>query len=56
MEASMKRYVLLVALCFANACVQAKGVPYAVESFPKAQQLAKQDAARHVLVFYTSEN
>jgi hypothetical protein len=52
----MKRFILLIALCLASAGVQAKGVPNAVESFPKAQQLVKQDAARHVLVFYTSEN
>ena len=52
----MKRYLVLAALCLASAGVQAKGVSYAVESFPKAQQMAKQDAARHVLVFYSSEN
>ena len=52
----MKRYALLVALCLASAGVQAKGLPYAVESLQKAQQLSKQDASRHVLVFYTSEN
>ncbi len=52
----MRRYVLLAALCLASACVQAKGVPFAVESLQKAQQMAKQDTARHVLVFYSSEN
>jgi hypothetical protein len=52
----MKRFILLIALCLASAGVQAKGVPFAVESFQKAQQAVKQDASRHVLVFYTSEN
>ena len=51
----MTRYIVLAALCLASACVQAKGVPFAVESFQKAQQAVKQDASRHVLVFYTSE-
>ena len=52
----MKRIILLVALGLASLGVQAKGVPFAMESFQKAQQAVKQDASRHVLVFYTSEN
>ncbi len=52
----MKRIILLVALCLASLGVQAKGVPFAMESFQKAQQAVKRDASRHVLVFYTSEN
>ena len=52
----MKRFIFLIALCLASAGVQAKGVPFAMESFQKAQQAVKQDASRHVLVFYTSEN
>jgi len=52
----MKRFLLLAALCLASLGVQAKGVPFAMESFQKAQQVVKQDASRHVLVFYTSEN
>jgi hypothetical protein len=52
----MKRFIFLAALCLVNAGVQAKGVPFAMESFQKAQQAVKHDASRHVLVFYTSEN
>jgi hypothetical protein len=51
----MKRYALLLALCFVSALAQAKGVPFAVESFQKAQQIAKQASGKHVLVFYTHE-
>ena len=52
----MKRLLVLIALCLASAGVQAKGVPFAMDSFQKAQQAVKQDASRHVLVFYTSDN
>ena len=52
----MKRYALLIALCLAAAAANAKGLPYAVDSLQKAQQVAKQDAGKHVLVFYSSEN
>jgi hypothetical protein len=51
----MTRYALLIALCLASAMAQAKGVPFAVPSFEKAQQIAKQAGDRHVLVFYTHE-
>ena len=51
----MKRFLVLVALCLASVGVQAKGVPFAVKSLGEAQQAVKQDASRHVLVFYTSE-
>lgn len=51
----MKRYALLVALCLASAIAQAKGVPFAVESFEKAQATAQKATNRHVLVFYTHE-
>jgi hypothetical protein len=43
--------LLLAAL---SGGAQAYGLKYAVDSLPKAQALAKQDTARHVLVFYTS--
>ena len=52
----MKRYALLIALCLASAVANAKGLPYAVDSLQKAQQAAKQDSSKHVLVFYSSEN
>jgi hypothetical protein len=55
-EATMKRFVLLVAMLFAGAAAHAAGLPYAVESLEKAQALAQQDRTKHVLVFYTSEN
>ena len=52
----MKRVVFLIAALVLGAAAQAAGLPFAVESFQKAQALAKQDGAKHVLVFYTSEN
>lgn len=52
----MKRILLLIATVAFSAIAQAGGLPYAVESFSKAQAISKEDAARHVLVFYTSEN
>jgi hypothetical protein len=52
----MKRFVFLIATLVLSAVAHAAGLPFAVESFQKAQALAKQDSAKHVLVFYTSEN
>jgi len=51
----MKRLVLLLFMCCVTAYSHAKGVPFAVESFQKAQALAAQSGAKHTLVFYTSE-
>lgn len=52
----MKRWVVLLALCLVGTVAQAKGVPFAVGSLQQAQALAKQDASKHLLVFYTHEN
>jgi hypothetical protein len=52
----MKRFAILIALCCMSALAQAKGVPFAVESFGKAQELSKKDGTKHVLVFYTADN
>ena len=52
----MKRFVFVIAALILSAAAQAGGLPFAVESFQKAQSLAKQDSSKHVLVFYTSEN
>jgi len=51
----MKRLVLLLFMCCVTAYSHAKGVPFAVESFQKAQALTAQSGAKHTLVFYTSE-
>ncbi len=51
----MKRLALLVVMCCLSALAQAKGVPFAVESFGKAQELSK-SGSKHTLVFYTAEN
>ena len=51
----MKRLALLVVLCCISVLAQAKGVPFAVESFGKAQELSK-SSSKHALVFYTAEN
>ncbi len=52
----MKRLALLVAMFLASAWAQAAGLPFAVESLKKAKEVSAQDPAKHVLVFYTSEN
>ena len=52
----VRRCAVVIALFLAAAAAHAKGLPYALESLQKAQQIAKQDASKHVLVFYTSEN
>ena len=52
----MKRCIFLLAALALSAAAHAGGLPFAVESFQKAQALAKQDGAKHVLVFYTSDN
>jgi hypothetical protein len=51
----MKRLLLMAALSLMSAFAYAKGVPFAVESLQKAQQIAKKDSAKHLLIFYTSE-
>jgi hypothetical protein len=50
----MKRLAIAFLLLGLTGQAQAYGLKYAVDSLPKAQALAKQDKARHVLVFYTS--
>ena len=52
----MRRFVLLVATLLATTWAQAAGLPFAVESLQKAKEASSKDAAKHVLVFYTSEN
>jgi hypothetical protein len=52
----MKRMLFVAALWAFAALAHAKGVPFAVESLEKAQQIARQDSAKHVLVFFTSES
>ena len=50
----MKRVAIALLLLGLTGFAQAYGLKYAVDSLPKAQALAKQNTARHVLVFYTS--
>ena len=50
----MKRLAIALLLLGLGGLAQAYGLNYAVDSLEKAQALAKQNAARHVLVFYTS--
>jgi hypothetical protein len=50
----MKRVAIALLMLGMSGVAHAYGLKYAVESLPRAQALAKQDAARHVLVFYTS--
>ena len=50
----MKKIAVATLLLALSALAPAAGLTYAVESLEKAQSLAKQNTARHVLVFYTS--
>jgi len=52
----MKHILLLLAAFTISAVAQAAGLPFAVESLAKAQDLSRQDSSRHVLVFYSSPN
>jgi hypothetical protein len=52
----MKRFLFLVAALAIGTAAHAGGLPFAVDSFQKAQALVKQDSGKHVLVFYTSDN
>ena len=50
----MKRLAIALLILAWGGLAQASGLPYAVDSLERAQGLAKQNTARHVLVFYTS--
>lgn len=52
----MTRFAFLVAMFLASAWAQAAGLPFAVESLKKAQEVSANDPSKHVLVFYTGEN
>jgi hypothetical protein len=50
----MKRFTIALLMLALSGPALASGLAYAVDSLEKAQALAKQNTARHVLVFYTS--
>ncbi len=50
----MKRIAVATLLLALAGVANGYGLPWAVDSLEKAQVQAKQNAARHVLVFYTS--
>ena len=52
----MRRFAVIAAMFLASAGAQAAGLPFAVESLKTAQAATAKDPAKHVLVFYTSEN
>jgi hypothetical protein len=52
----MKRLLAATLLLALSGFAHGYGLPYAVDSLEKAQAQAKQNASRHVLVFYTSPN
>jgi hypothetical protein len=53
-EIPMTRLLFLIlALAFGTAAHGA-GLPFAVGSLEKAKEVAKQDASKHVLIFYSS--
>ena len=52
----MKRFAPLAAMLLVSAWAQAAGLPFAVDSLKKAQEVSSKDPSKHVLVFYTSEN
>ena len=50
----MKRFLIALLVLAWSGWAHAYGLPYAVESFKKAQALSQQTSSMHVLVFYTS--
>lgn len=52
----MKHWLMAFVLCVSAGLTHAKGVPFAVKSLAEAETMARQDAQKHVLVFFTSEN
>lgn len=50
----MKRLLAATLLLALSGFAHGYGLPFAVDSLEKAQAQAKQNASRHVLVFYTS--
>ena len=52
----MKHWLFAIFLCVAAGVADAKGVPFAVKSLEQAETIARQDASKHVLIFFTHEN
>jgi len=50
----MKRLAIAALVLGLSGVAHGYGLPFAVDTLQKAQAQAKQNAARHVLVFYTS--
>lgn len=50
----MKRFAVALLVLAWGGLAQAYGLPYAVDTFKKAQTLSQQNVSTHVLVFYTS--
>ena len=50
----MKRLLIALLVLAWSGWAQAYGLPYAVDTFKKAQALSQQNASMHLLVFYTS--
>jgi hypothetical protein len=53
-EVLVKRLVIAALLAGLSGIAHGYGLPFAVDSLEKARSQAKQNASRHVLVFYTS--
>ena len=51
----MRKWLFAAVLCLLAGVAHAKGVPFAVKSLEQAEKIARQDAGKHVLIFYTSE-
>jgi hypothetical protein len=52
----MARFVFLILALAFGAAAHGAGLPFATGSLDKAKEIARQDTARHVLIFYTSPN
>ena len=52
----MKHLLSVLALLVVSAGAHAAGLPFAVDSLAKAQDVTKADATKHVLIFYSSAN
>jgi hypothetical protein len=52
----MKQGLVALFLCLISATAAAKGLTFALPSLEQAEDVVRQDARKHVMVFFTHEN
>jgi hypothetical protein len=52
----VKTYLFAIILALVSPIAAAKGVPFAVKSLQQAEEIARQDNGKHVLIFFTHES